>query len=92
MKIIITTIMCVSFVTGTYEAVVETYDWQQQWRVGGDLRSMCWRKYDTETQRLTEHEVRSIVSEEQWQQLMRDDIIDCGIEMTLREYFDKTKG
>lgn len=91
MRIVIKAIMCVSFVTGTYEAVVDTYEWRQRWHVGGDLREMHWQKCDSETQRMDEEQVRAIVSEEQWQKLMADDIIDCSIEMTLKEYFDKTK-
>jgi hypothetical protein len=91
MRIAIKAIMCVSFVTGTYEAVVDYYEWRQRWHVGGDLREMHWQKFDSETQRMDEEEVRAIVSEEQWQKLMADDIIDCSIEMTLKEYFDKTK-
>ena len=91
MRISIKAIMCLSFVTSTYEVVVDTYDWQQQWHVGGDLRAMCWRKCDSQNCLLDEEQVRAIVSEEQWQKLMADDIIECDIQMSLREYFDKTK-
>ncbi len=91
MRIVFRAIMCVSFVTGTYEAVVDTYEWRQRWLVGGDLREMHWQKFGSETQRMDEEHVRAIVSEEQWQKLMADDIIECSIEMTLKEYFDKTK-
>lgn len=89
MKIVIKAIMCVSFVTGTYEAVVDTYDWQQKWRVGGDLRAMCWRKFDSQNYIWSEECVRAIVSEEQWQKLMADDIIECDIEMSLKEFLAK---
>lgn len=91
MKIVIKAIMCVSFVTGTYEAVVDTYEWRQRWLVGGDLREMHWQKCDSENYIWSEERVRAIVSEGQWQKLMADDIIECSIEMTLKEYFDRTK-
>lgn len=81
MRIGIKAIMCLSFLTGTYEVVVETYEWRQQWHVGGDLRSMCWKKCDTQNHIWDEDRVRAIVSDEQWKCLMNDGIIDCDIEM-----------
>lgn len=91
MEIAIKAIMCLSFVTGTYEVVVATYNWERQWVIGGDLRAMCWRKWDEKNYLWDEARVRTIIGEDRWQQLMADNIIETDIRMSMKEYFDKTK-
>lgn len=91
MRIGIKAIMCLSFLTGTYEVVVETYEWRQRWHVGGDLREMCWKKCDTQNHIWNEEQVRAIVNDEQWQRLMTENIIDCDVEMSIKEYYDKIR-
>lgn len=81
MKEIISTIMCLSFVTGTYEIVVEEQLSHPVYYTGGGL--MCWR-YDTYHSRnlyVKEAYIHSILSSEQWNQLITDGIIECCIEL-----------
>lgn len=90
MKEIITTIMCLSFVTGTYEIVVEEQLGHPVYYTGGGL--MCWR-YDTYSSRnlhANEAYIRSIVSDEQWNDLVSNGIIECSIERD--RFYEKALG
>lgn len=79
MKEIITTIMCLSFVTGTYEIVVEEHDCHEVRYTGGGLMSMRYDKRDSWTEHHSEQYIRSLISEEQWEELRQNDIIECRI-------------
>lgn len=76
----VTAVMCLSFVTGTYEIVVEESDYHPVYYTGGGL--MCYR-YDVRNrwnEMHSEDYVRSLLSDEQWDELMKNEIIECKIE------------
>lgn len=77
MKEIISTIMCLSFVTGTYEVVVDTYMRQNVWYTGGGYWGKTWAKDMSENHRVSESYVRSLLDENEWQELCANGIIEC---------------
>lgn len=79
MKEIISTIMCLSFVTGTYEVVVDTYFQNDVWYTGGGYYGKKWAKDSSRSVCVSEGYVRSILSDEQWEQLTKNEIIECEI-------------
>lgn len=83
MKEVITTIMCVSFVGGLYEIVVDCYFQKNVWYTGGGYYGTKWVKDEeiSYSRCASEEQVRALISDEQWQELMLNDIIDCNINL-----------
>jgi hypothetical protein len=79
MREIITTIMCLSFVTGLYEIVVEQEDFVQVRYTGGGFKCTKWLMRDSWSEHHSEEYIRSLISEEQWEELRQNDIIECRI-------------
>lgn len=77
MKEIISTVMCLSFVTGTYEVVVDTYFRQNVYFTAGGYWGAKWAKESSRDCRVSEDYVRSILSESQWQELCANGICEC---------------
>lgn len=81
MKEFLTTIMCLSFVTGTYECIVEFHDYHAVRYTGGGIMGYRYDKRDSKTVYRSEDYVRSHISEEQWNELCANGIIECKIEL-----------
>lgn len=81
MKEFLTTIMCLSFVTGTYECVVEMHEYHAVRYTGGGIMTYRYDKRDSMTVYRGEDYVRSHISEEQWRELCANGIIECKIEI-----------
>ena len=69
MREIVTAIICLSYVSGIYEIVVE----------GQVQQSETWRKELAWTERKSEEQVREMVSSDQWKELVQNDEIKCSI-------------
>lgn len=81
MKEIISTIMCLSFVTGTYEICIEQKEWHTVHYTGGGIMCRRWHTVYAYDHIASEDYVRSILDEGQWADLVQDGIIDCHIEL-----------
>lgn len=77
MKEIISTIMCLSFVSGTYEVVVDTYMRQNVWYTGGGYCGKTWAKDESENHVVSEDYVRTLLTDDEWQELCANGIIEC---------------
>lgn len=74
----IVSVMCLSYVSGMYEIAVEKLlQHYQRYPDGSIVYPWCKEVEWTETK--TEAEVRSLLTDAQWEELMHNDIIECNI-------------
>ena len=78
MKQIIVSVMCISYVSGVYEIAVEGFLQHYQRYPDGSI-GYPWCKELEWTETKTETEIRSLLTDKQWEKLMHDDIIECNI-------------
>ena len=81
MKEFLTTIMCLSFVTGTYECIVEIHEYHVVRYTGGGIMGYRYDKRDAITVYRDEDYVRSHISESQWSELCSNGIVECKVEL-----------
>lgn len=81
MKEFITTIMCLSFLTGTYEIVVEEHEFHAVRYTGGGIMGYRYDKRDSHSEHKSEKYIRSILTASQFEELTVNGIIECKIEI-----------